>query len=808
MYPGAELPHDAGGAAYQGMAAIGRATMPSSSIAHQMTPHLPIDDLIPEILATLRHSRNLVIEAAPGAGKTTRVPPALLPLGGEVLVLEPRRIAARMAARRVAEEMGERPGETVGYQVRFEEIAGPRTRLRFLTEGVFTRRLLSDPTLRHAAVVILDEFHERHLDTDLALALLRRLQKTKRPDLRIIVMSATLHTASIAAFLDDSPVISSAGRLFDLAITYTPYSPAALEQQVAGAVERIGRQSGDILTFLPGAAEIRRAASSCDGLARRLGYSITPLHGDLPPAEQDRAVAPADEPKLILSTNIAESSITIEGVRAVLDSGLARFSSDSPWTGIPTLKVDRVSQASARQRAGRAGRTGPGQVIRLYTAEDFHHRPDHDAPEITRRELSQLCLHLEALGIHDPRELEWLDAPPAAAINAAEALLDMLNARGNQASQLARLPVHPRLARLLLAEPSACAVAALLSSGQQTRSSDLHAALEEEWTPATRSVYDQLRRVVRPRAAAQSPGSGVDGLGRAVLQAFPDRVGRRGAGGQVLLSNGSSATINTAPSDFFVAIDIEDRSERPLPLVRLACEIQPDWLLDFFPGRVIARSGVEWNRQAQRVDAVSALEYDKLIIDENRGGVPDPAAAAQLLTEKAFEAGIDRFIDAAALEEFLARVDFASQHSDLPPVTEAQVRAAFVELCYGLRSFSQLKEAAASLTATLARRTDSQLLNIIAPAKLRLPSGRETKVHYDRGKPPWIASRLQDFFGLGETPRIAAGKVPVVVQLLAPSNRPVQTTTDLAGFWERLYPQLRKELGRRYPKHKWPENPL
>ncbi len=768
-------------------------------------PTLPIDALIPQIVTTLRTSRNLIIEAAPGAGKTTRVPPALLPLGGEVLVLEPRRIAARMAARRVAEEMGERPGETVGYQVRFEDIAGPKTRLRFLTEGVFTRRLLSDPTLRNAGTVILDEFHERHLDTDLALALVRRLQKTKRPDLRLVIMSATIDTASIAQYLDGGcPVISSEGRLFDLAITHTPYSPAPLEQQVAAAFERLAG-CGDILAFLPGAAEIRRAAVACDGIARRSGYSVTPLHGDLSPAEQDRAVSPGAQPKLILSTNLAESSITIEGVRAVIDSGLARIASDSPWTGIPMLKVDRISQASARQRAGRAGRTGPGQVVRLYTAEDFHRRPDHDAPEITRRELSQFCLQLEAMGIHDPRQLDWLDVPPDAAIDAAEGLLDMLNARGQQAAQLARLPVHPRLARLLLAEPSACAVAALLSSGQQTRSTDLHLAIDEEWTPATRSIYEQLRRIVRPSAnATRDP----DALPRAVLQAFPDRVARRGGGGQVLLSNGASASITNAPSEFFVAIDIEDRSDRPLPLIRLACEIQPDWLLDLFPDRVVARSGVEWNRQAQRVEAVNALEYDKLTIDVNRGGVPEPEAAARLLTEKAFEAGIDRFVDIAQLEEFLARVEFASQQSTLPALTDTDVRAAFAELGYGLRSFSQLKDAAATLIPTLESHLNQHLLMSVAPAKLRLPSGRQTKVHYDRGKPPWIASRLQDFFGLRETPRIANGKVPVVVQLLAPNNRPVQTTTDLAGFWERLYPQLRRELGRRYPRHKWPEDPF
>ena len=752
---------------------------------------LPIDDLLPQIVDVLRTSRELIIEAAPGAGKTTRVPPALLEFGGEVLVLEPRRIAARMAARRVADERGERLGETVGYQVRFEEIAGPRTRLRYLTEGVFNRRLLSDAKLRNVGTVVLDEFHERHLDTDLALALLRKLG-----NIRLVIMSATLNAEPLSRFLGNCPVLRSEGRLFDLTITHTPYSPAPLEQQVAAAFERLAGV-GDILTFLPGAAEIRRAAAACDPIARRAGYAIAALHGDLSPAEQDRAVTPGPQPKLILSTNVAESSITIEGVRAVVDSGLARVASDSPWTGIPKLTVERVSQASARQRAGRAGRTGPGQVVRLYTAEDFHRRPDHDAPEITRRELSQLCLQLEAMGIHEPRELDWLDAPPDSAIDAAETLLDRLNARGDEAAKLARLPVHPRLARILVNEPSTCAVAALLSSGQQTKSTDLHTALEEQWTPATRSVYEQLRRIVRPAGKAPLDD-------RAVLAAFPDRVARRGSSGQVLLSNGASATIVSAPAEFFVALDIEKRNDRPLPLIRLACEIQPDWLLDLFPDRVVARSGVEWNRQAQRVEAVSTLEYDKLVIDENRGGTPDPEAAAQLLTEKAFDAGIERFVDADELEQFRVRVEFAG----MPPVSDNEIRSAFAELCYGLRSFSQLKEAAAHLISTLERRLDSGRLNRLAPTRLHLPGGRQTKVHYERGKTPWIASRLQDFFGMQETPQIGSPSVPVVVQLLAPNQRPVQTTTDLAGFWQRLYPQLRRELGRRYPKHKWPENPL
>ena len=332
---------------------------------------LPIDELLPQITAELRRSNRIVIEAPPGAGKTTRVPPALLEFG-EVLVLEPRRIAARMAARRVASELGESAGETAGYQVRFEDVSGPRTRIRFVTEGVLTRRLLSDPKLRGVATVILDEFHERHLDSDLALALVRRL------DVRIVVMSATLDAAPIATFLDGCPVVRSEGKLHELRIEYTPHSPAPIEEQVASAIERLvkGGLDGDVLVFLPGAAEIRRAARAVE----RFGLLTVPLHGDLTPAEQDRAVATSAQRKVILSTNVAESSITIEGVTAVIDSGLARVAIDSPWTGLPSLNVQRISQASATQRAGRAGRTRPGRVIRLYTAEDFHRRPAADPP--------------------------------------------------------------------------------------------------------------------------------------------------------------------------------------------------------------------------------------------------------------------------------------------------------------------------------------------------------------------------------------------------------------------------------------------
>jgi ATP-dependent helicase HrpB len=766
-------------------------------------PALPVDSILPEIIDSLRRCPNLVIEAPPGAGKTTRVPPALLEIaGGEVVVLEPRRIAARMAARRVAWEAGEQVGQTIGYQVRFEEAVGPRTRLRFVTEGILTRRLLSDPDLKGVAAVVLDEFHERHLDSDLALALLKRLQQT-RPELRIVVMSATLDAAPVAHYLQDCPVLRSEGRQFDLSISHLPYSPKLLETQVTEALELLiaEQPSGDVLAFLPGAAEIRRAMRESQAVARRAGLLVLPLHGDLTPAEQDRAVAPASQRKVILATNVAESSVTVEGVTAVIDSGLARIATYSQWTGLPTLHLGRVSKASAKQRAGRAGRTGPGRVLRLYTMEDYLRRPDHDEPEIVRTELSQLCLALRAMRVG---HIDWLDAPPAAAVERAESLLDRLGATGAMVQQLARYPLHPRLSRILIAAmergvgEDGCIAAALLGSGARAEKNDLLAAIDADQDFRTRQQAEQLRRIARPARQTQHND---DALLMSILAGFPDRVARRRAGNQVLLSTGASAEVaGEAPHyEFMVAVDAEDRKDKPLPLIRMAARIEPEWLIELFPDGVREQSSVEWNRQTERVEAVSALLYDELVIQESRGAMPDPEAAAQLLAQKALEAGIDRFVDRSALDEFLARAEFAG-------VEAPDVGQALRELSLGLRSFTELKGAAAQFVATLERKMGTRQLNEIAPPRIRLPSGRETKVHYEPGKPPWIASRL-DFFGMRETPRIGRERTPVVVHLLAPNQRAVQTTTDLAGFWERLYPQVRRELMRRYPRHSWPERP-
>jgi ATP-dependent helicase HrpB len=692
-----------------------------------------------------------------------------------------------MAARRVAQELGEEVGATVGYQVRFEDIGGPRTRLRFLTEGVLTRRLLSDPMLKGVGAVVLDEFHERHLDADLALALLKKLQSAQRPDLKLIVMSATLDAAPVARFLNDCAVLRSEGKLYELAVDYTPHSAAPLEEQVAAALEGLLALglTGDVLVFLPGAAEIRRAGRAVAAIAERAKLLVFPLHGDLSPAEQDRAIlpigAPANQRKVILSTNVAESSVTIEGVTAVIDSGLARVAADSPWTGIPSLHVQRISQASAAQRAGRAGRTAPGRVIRLYTAEDFHRRPQADAPEILRRELSQIALQLRAMKVES---LAWLDAPPEAAMAAANALLDRLEID----RAMADLPLPPRLAKLLTeaarrgAPGKGCAAAAVLSAGERG-SPDLLTLIESEWQPQTRRVFDQLRR----RFPARDTTTDDSALLQSVLAAFPDRVARHRRDGELLLSSGGSARLPDCRYECLVAIDVEERRDRGLPLVRLAAPVEPEWLLD----RAAERTALEWNRAAERVEQVTALLYDQLVLEETRGPAPETEDTAQLLAEKALDTDIGRFVDRDALEQLTARAAFAG----IAIGVEAGLRA----LCRGRSSFAEL--AGARLLDSLR----PPRLDQLAPERIALPGGRQVKVHYETGKPPWIESRLQDFFGLLETPRI--GGVPLVVHLLAPNRRPVQVTSDLAGFWTRLYPQVRRELSRRYPKHKWPEDP-
>ncbi|MCA3016143.1 MAG: ATP-dependent helicase HrpB [Myxococcaceae bacterium] len=828
---------------------------------------LPIDPLLPELVAALRAREAAVLEAPPGAGKTTRVPPALLDAGlsggKELVVLQPRRLATRLAAARVARERGERLGETVGYQVRFDDVSSAKTRIRFVTEGLLTRRLVGDPQLRDVGLVVLDEFHERHLAGDLALAMLRRLQQTTRPDLKLVVMSATLDAAPISAWLSQAPRLRSEGRRFDVALEYLDKEDERpLEQQVLAALKRLVQASldGHVLVFLPGASEIRRAHDACADFAQRHQLELVVLHGDLSASEQDRALEPGHRRKVILSTNVAETSVTIEGVAAVVDSGLARVAAHSPFSGLPTLKVQKVSKSSAIQRAGRAGRTRAGVCVRLYTRGDYEGRPASDAPEIRRLDFVESALALRALGITDVRQFPYFEAPPPQALEAAEALLLQLGALERSGAltavgrRLLSFPLHPRLARLVVAGETrgvandAATLAALLGErdlrletrvrfGDARRGSDalsgpsdlleLLERFKEGMATSARSAgldaaamqtVERVRRQLSRQLDTKAPAprddrSREEALLQAVLAAFPDRVARRRRpkAPEVIFAAGGSATLDPTSvvhdAELLVAVDAEER--RGGVVVRLASQVEAEWLLDVSGDALGESDALEWNEGARRVDRVTRLTFGNVTLEETRGPAPASEETSRLLAAAALEAGVRPFAEPEAVVAWQCRVEAlrgAFPGAGFPTPDDAFVKERLRALCEGLRSFTEVREAGllqalhGALTPQQAR-----LLHTEAPDRLTLPGGRTVQVHYEVGRPPWIESRLQDFFGLLKGPAI--GRAPLVLHLLAPSGRAVQVTTDLSGFWERHYPAIRKELMRQYPKHAWPEDP-
>jgi ATP-dependent helicase HrpB len=864
----------------------------------RLTP-LPIDDVLPEIVEKARSSGALVLEAPPGAGKTTRVAPALLDAGveGKIVVLEPRRLAARLAARRIAEERGEKVGETVGYEVRFERAVSAATRIELVTEGLLTRRLLGDPELRSVGAVILDEFHERHLQGDVALALLAELRKKARRDLVLVVMSATLDAAPVATFLG-APIVRSAGRQYDVEITYArDADERPLESQVASAIRELLQSgtTGDVLVFLPGAAEIRRAMERAAPLGDQMNLLLVALHGDLSPDAQDSALKKADRQKIIFSTNVAETSVTIEGVEAVIDSGLARVAKYDPWSGRPSLEITRISRASATQRAGRAGRLGPGRAVRLYTKGDFEARPEHDAPEILRADMAEVLLTLRASN-GDVRRLSWLDAPPEAALRSAEQLLVRLGATDEAGAltdvgrQMLRFGLSPRLSKLVIeaaargALSEGCTVAALLAEGRDVYArswdgagagaagDDGHcdllarlARIEEatrggfdrqrakwlglvpEGVLAVRKGAEQILRSCRAAGVKEKtlpdvdPARREEAIRRALLAAFPDRVARRrsapegatrlGVSRELLLSGGGTATlaessvVRTAP--WLVAVEAGDRrggdparraacAEKKQTKVWLASAIEPDWLIDLYAGAVSESVDVSWSDERERVEAVERMTYDRLVLDERPAGRAADAPAARLLAEKALARGIAAFAGGDEFEALKRRLDLVvkeapdlAKSAGIAPLDDTALRELFVARLAGKRSFAELRQAslldeikAAVGYAAIAR------LDQLAPEHVTLGGGRRVKVHYEEGRPPWIESRLQDFFGGARTPGILDGRMPLVLHLLAPNHRAVQVTTDLAGFWARTYPTVRNELMRRYPRHAWPTDPL
>lgn len=822
---------------------------------------LPIDELLPEVVAALEEGGAVVVEAEPGAGKTTRVPPALLNAGldshGEIIVAQPRRIAARMAANRVAYEMGEKTGQRCGYQVRFESAVSEHTRIRFVTEGLLARRLRDDPKLSGVGVVVLDEIHERHVDTDLCLALARRLQRQTRPDLRIVAMSATLDAAPLAAYLG-AKTLSSRGRSFPVEIEHEA-SDRSLSSQVANAVRRVCDQGldGSILVFLPGAREIRETAASCEGLARSAGLELMTLHGDLSAAEQDRVVRGGDRPKLILSTNIAETSVTIDGVVTVIDSGLARRPSHDPWSGVATLTLAKISQASAKQRAGRAGRTRPGRCIRLYSPHDLARRPAHDAPELQRLDLAGAMLDLRAAGLTRASDLDWLDTPPEAAVTAADDLLvalgaiDEAGALSKIGRSMLRYPAHPRIARLLVEARArgvghlGAGVAALLSErsirrrtsgtrrSQRDAAADVLAdladlrdarhdnaiarSLDRGATSAVERVRKQLTKLVG--RDGPTPDDPEDELCTALMLAFPDRIARAerraGRNDRLVLAAGGEAELSEDSvvhgANLVVALAVEQRQDgaRTRTQVRSAAHIEPEWLLEIHGDQLRETTNVRFDAQRGRVTAVRETRYGQLVVDatELRELVPE---AIKVLRDAALAAGPRHFVAKPDdYDALLRRTALVAKHRpELPAIDEAAAAQILAAMCDGARSFADLRRG--DLMGRLQGAADPALRSALArwvPSHVSLPGGRRLEVHYEADRDPWVQSRLQDFFGSVHGPTIMDGALPVVLHLLAPNQRAVQVTTDLAGFWDRHYPDLRKALMRRYPRHDWPEDP-
>ena len=835
-----------------------------------MTAALPIDPLLPEIVATLERGRCVVLRAAPGAGKTTRVPAALRDAGlaasGSVLVLEPRRIAARAAAEFVARARGGTAGGEVGYRVRFEQRGGASTRLWFVTEGIFGRQLASDPFLTDVGIVVLDEFHERSLAGDAALAVVRELQATVRPDLRLVVMSATLDTDALARYLGDAAVITSTGRAYPVDVEYaeTAGDERSLPARVAGALSRVLADRGDVLVFLPGAAEIRRTEEAIAALVAAHDLDVVTLHGDQPLDQQERALRAGSRRRVVLATNVAETALTVDGVTTVIDSGLARVATLDGRHGLNRLRVVPVSHASADQRAGRAGRTAPGRCLRLWTRAEHAGRRARETPEVLRLDLARTLLELAAWGPGDVRALRWLDPPPPASVERGERLLMAVGAIDESSRaptaigrRMLELPAEPRVARMLVqAERLGCEAEAALAAALVTErdillseralgasherrdrpagDSDVsvRSALFEEAARggfaagvchalgldarAVRAVERSRRQLARLLGAPARGDGDRSALLRCLVAGFPDRVARRRAPGspRALMVGGTGVVLGpesvVREAELFVAIDL--LAGTPDARVRVASRVEAPWLAELFPDAVRTTSELVFDPARERVVERTRECYRDLVLAERIGVDVDPAAAGEVLAAVAREdpsraAGIgDGERALLARLRFLAR---AMPELGLAADPNGLLADAVAMLAAGRRSLAELRAAdvAAAIRGMLTARQRAALERE-APAHWRLPSGRTAPIRYEADRPPAVATRLQDLFGITSTPRVAGGRVAIVVEILAPNRRPVQITDDLESFWRVTYPEVRRQLRGRYPKHAWPEDPL
>jgi len=809
---------------------------------------LPIDEVLDTLLVTLADRPSAVLVAPPGAGKTTRVPLVLMDqpwLGGrKILVLEPRRLAARGAAERMAKTLGERVGERVGLRARLISQTGPRTRIEVITEGVFTRMILDDPALEGVGAVLFDEFHERSLDADLGLALALDAQSGLREDLRILVMSATLDGARVSQLLGGltsaAPVIESRGRSFPVATHYLGRDPdARIEDRMSGAIARALRsEQGSILAFLPGQAEIRRLETR---LRERLAdptVDIAPLYGAMEMRAQNQAIepAPVGKRKVVLATSIAESSLTIEGVRIVIDCGLARVPRHEPDAGVTRLVTQRVSRASADQRRGRAGRTEPGVCYRLWDEPETASLPAFAQPEIVSADLSGVLLDCAAWGVSDIRQLAWLDPPPAAAVAAARADLQALGALDGDGRitvaghALRALPLPPRLGHMLLAAAATGASAAaaeiaavLVERGLGGTDTDLDRRLEGFRRDRGRRAED-MRRLARgwARSVAKTleaaPGTAVPSSAMLLAHAYPERIARaRGAPGQFLLANGRGALLDVADplarARYLVIAELSGAAAATR--IVLAASLREDELAAIAGDRIETNTDTVFDRPSAAVRARRVSRLGAIVISSEPHPVAAGEAASALLAEGVAGLGIGRLPWSKAQMQLRARVAFvraASPDGGWPDLTDAGLTATcgawLAPFLVGKTRLDDIRsdDLAAALDALLPWPLKSRL-DADAPTHFEAPTGNRHAIDYETAGAPALHIRVQELFGLTQHPAIAAGRLPLTLHLLSPAQRPIQITRDLPGFWRGSWAQVKADMKGRYPKHPWPDDP-
>jgi ATP-dependent helicase HrpB len=845
-----------------------------------LTSGLPIDVTLPALREALARSSSAVLQAPPGAGKSTVVPLALLdePWARDkrILMLEPRRLAARAVAQRMSQTLGEPVGRTVGYRMRMDTRVSRDTRIEVVTEGVLTRMLQNDPALEGIAAVIFDEFHERSLQADLGLALVLDARENLTPDLKVLVMSATLDGEAVARLLNDAPIVTSEGRTFPVESRFSgkgaptlpgpPFGPGgpvdSPEKITAQLVLRALREeTGDVLVFLPGAREIRRVQSLLEAAEPAGSIRILPLFGELAPEDQDAALTPSPggTRKVVLATNIAETSLTIQGVRVVVDSGLVRRSIFDPSTGMSRLETQRISRASADQRQGRAGRTEPGVSYRAWSEGAHRSLAPFTSPEIVEADLIPLALELASWGTRDPGTLRWLDAPPAAMLASARDVLEKLGALDSDGRitphgrEMASIGVHPRFAHMLLKAramgrlPLAADLAALLGErdllrgASGARDADIRTRIEVmrgEGSPpgidrfglqrARRAAKDLLRQATAGGANnstsqnRQSDAYGAEDVGVVLAFAYPDRIGRRraGADGRFTLANGRGAHFadpqGLAKQEFLVAVDLDDR-ERDARILLAAPLTRAD-IEEHMSERLRRRESVEWSSREQAVIARRTVELDAIVLEEKPlPEIPIEAARTAMLVGVR-ELGIDALPWSRETRDLQARIEFVRKLCDppdasWPAVSDADL-AESVEtwLTPWLDGITRKEHLARiplmDVLRSLLTWEQQRELDSLAPTHLQVPSGSQIRIDYLDPSAPAVSVRLQEVFGLDATPRIGGSRTPVTFKLLSPAQRPVQVTRDLASFWRGSYADVRKDMRGRYPKHYWPENPL